>query len=95
MSKPSKVRLRLQPMGAEFEVARGAALQDILFAHGVQFPCGGRARCKGCRVRVIEGDLPLSPEQEKLLSPEDCAAGWRLACCGRAEGNLTLELAQW
>lgn len=95
MSATPKVRIRLQPMGAEFEVARGAALQDILFAHGVEFPCGGRARCKGCRVRVIEGDLPLSPEQEKLLSPEDCAAGWRLACCGRAEGNLTLELAQW
>ncbi|MCC7519192.1 MAG: DUF4445 domain-containing protein [Verrucomicrobiae bacterium] len=95
MSRPSKVRIRLQPMGKELEVAKGSSLQDLLFAHGVEFPCGGRARCKGCRVRVIEGDLPLTPEQERLLTKEECDAGWRLSCQGRAEGDLTLELAQW
>jgi uncharacterized 2Fe-2S/4Fe-4S cluster protein (DUF4445 family) len=82
-------------MGEEFEVPKGSPLQDILFAHGVEFPCGGRARCKGCRVRVLEGELPLTPEQEQLLPAADREAGWRLSCCGRAEGNLTLELAQW
>ena len=82
-------------MGEEFEISKGSPLQDILFAHGVEFPCGGRARCKGCRVRVIEGELPITPEQEQLLSRADLESGWRLSCCGRAEGNLTLELAQW
>lgn len=95
MSKHPKVRIRLQPMGEEFAVEKGAPLQDLLFAHGVEFPCGGRARCKGCRVRVLEGNLPITPEQEKLLPKADLDAGWRLSCCGRAEGDLTLELAQW
>ncbi len=90
-----KVRIRLEPLGESFQVAHGTPLQDMLFAHGVEFPCGGRARCKGCRVRVIEGTLPVTPEQEHLLPQADLDAGWRLACCGKAEGDLTLDLAQW
>jgi len=89
------VRLTLKPLGASFDVPRGSPLQDVLFPYGVEFPCGGRARCKGCRVRVIAGDLPVTPEQERILSPGELAAGWRLACHCRAEGDLTLELAQW
>jgi uncharacterized 2Fe-2S/4Fe-4S cluster protein (DUF4445 family) len=92
---PDRIQIELQPLGARFELERGTPLQDVLFAHGVEFPCGGRARCKGCRVKVLEGRLPITPEQEQLLTREELAAGWRLACCGKAEGNLTLELGQW
>ena len=49
------VRISLRPLGAAFDVARGSPLQEVLFPYGVEFPCGGRARCKGCRVRVLEG----------------------------------------
>jgi len=89
------VQIELQPLGEKFALERGTTLQDVLFAHGVEFPCGGRARCKGCRVRVVRGALPVTPEQEQLLTPEELAAGWRLACCCKAEENLTLELGQW
>lgn len=90
-----RVRIELQPLGESFELERGTPLQDVLFAHGVEFPCGGRARCKGCRVRVVKGSLPITPEQEELLTREELAAGWRLSCTGRAESDLTLELGQW
>jgi uncharacterized 2Fe-2S/4Fe-4S cluster protein (DUF4445 family) len=89
------VHIRLRPMGVQFDVPGGTLLQDVLFSYGVEFPCGGRARCKGCRVRVIEGSLPVTAEQEQMLSPEEIAAGWRLSCQCRAEEDLTLELAQW
>jgi len=89
------VRIRLRPMGADIEARRGTPLQDILFAYGVEFPCGGHGRCKGCRVRVLEGSLPVTPAQERMLSPEEREAGWRLSCQCRADGDLTLELAQW
>jgi uncharacterized 2Fe-2S/4Fe-4S cluster protein (DUF4445 family) len=89
------VHIELEPLGEKFTLERGTPLQDVLFAHGVEFPCGGRARCKGCRVRVVRGSLPITPEQEQLLTPEELGAGWRLACCGKAEDNLTLELGQW
>jgi len=91
----ASVRITLRPLGAAFEVPRGSPLQEVLFPYGVEFPCGGRARCKGCRVRVLEGTLPVTAEQERILSPGELDAGWRLACHCRAEEDLTLELAQW
>ncbi len=89
------VRIRLRPMGAAIEVPRGTPLQDVLFPFGVEFPCGGKGKCKGCRVRVIEGTLPLNAEQERMLTPEERAGGWRLSCQCSAEHDLALELAQW
>lgn len=89
------ILIKLRPLGDEFEVERATPLQDVLFAHGVEFPCGGRAHCKGCRVRVLEGSLPVTPDQERVLTREELEAGWRLSCLSKAEGDLTLELAQW
>ncbi len=89
------VRITLRPLGAVFDVAQGSPLQEVLFPYGVEFPCGGRARCKGCRVKILEGSLPVTPEQELRLSRAELNAGWRLACQCRAEADLTLELAQW
>src|ERR1044072_7229711 len=89
------VEIRLLPLGALLQVPRGAALQDLLFAQGVEFPCGGRGRCKGCRVKVLEGTLRVTSEDERLLTPNEIDAGWRLACRAKAESNLSLELAQW
>src|SRR5512135_2017155 len=89
------VHIELLPLGKVLRVKRGTPLQDVLFAHGVEFPCGGRQRCKGCRVRVVKGEFPITPEQELLLTREELNAGWRLSCTGRAGTDLTLELGQW
>lgn len=89
------VQILLQPLGQRLEVRADSPLQDALFAQGVEFPCGGRGRCKGCRVRVIEGRLPVTPEDERLLSPAEREAGWRLSCRARPTTDLTLDLAQW
>jgi uncharacterized 2Fe-2S/4Fe-4S cluster protein (DUF4445 family) len=89
------VTITLLPLGMCLHVPRGTPLRDVLFTYGVEFPCGGQAQCEGCKVRVLKGTLPVTPEQEAMLSPEDLAAGWRLACRCRANHDLTLELAQW
>src|SRR5512136_2526952 len=89
------VQIELLPLGQVLRVKRGTALEDVLFAHGVEFPCGGRGRCKGCRVRVLAGSLPPTPEDLALLTESEIAAGWRLACRGVAQGDLTIDLAQW
>ena len=75
-------------------MARGAALQDVLFPYGVEFPCGGRGRCRRCRVRVTAGHVSASG-QDHILTAEEIAAGYRLACRARAEADATLEIAQW
>jgi len=91
----TSVRIELLPLGKMFTVERGTPLQDVLFAQGVEFPCGGRGRCKGCRIKVLGGSLPVTSEDELKLTRAEIAEGWRLACRGLANGNLKIELAQW
>jgi uncharacterized 2Fe-2S/4Fe-4S cluster protein (DUF4445 family) len=89
------VRITLLPLGHAISVERGTPLQDVLFPFGVEFPCGGNAVCEGCKVRVLKGNLPLTPEQENILSRKEAQEGWRLACRCMADEDITLELAQW
>ena len=87
--------ITLAPLGIRLEVERGASLETLLAPHGVEFPCGGAGICRGCRVRVIEGELAVTAEMREVFTPAELAAGWRLACTARVEGPLTLEIAQW
>jgi uncharacterized 2Fe-2S/4Fe-4S cluster protein (DUF4445 family) len=89
------VRIELLPLGEVLEVQRGTSLQDVLFAHGVEFPCGGRGRCKGCKIKLLHGSLPITAEERCRLAAEEIAAGWRLSCGKQAAGDLRIELAQW
>ena len=89
------VHLELLPLGKVLRVKRGTALQDVLFTHGVEFPCGGRGRCKGCKIKVLAGALPITEEDRQKLTGAEVAEGWRLACRGQAESDLKIELAQW
>jgi uncharacterized 2Fe-2S/4Fe-4S cluster protein (DUF4445 family) len=92
---PHKIEVELMPLGRKLTLDRGSTLQSALFSEGVEFPCGGKGRCKGCRVKVLEGFIAASEDDARLLSRADIEGGWRLACRARAEGNLKLELAQW
>lgn len=88
-------RIELKPLGTIVETPQGTPLREVLFAHGVEFPCGGKGKCRGCKVKVLQGDLPATPEQAQWLTTDEIASGWRLACRCNATANLTLELAQW
>ena len=89
------VHLELLPLGKVLRVRRGTPLPDVLFAHGVEFPCGGRGLCKGCKIKVLAGNLPITAEDQQKLSGVELAEGWRLACRGEAKSDLKIELAQW
>lgn len=70
-------------------------MRDLLFEQGVEFPCGGQGRCRGCRVRVLKGQAEVNRAQEERLSRDEILSGWRLACQCAVEGDLELELRQW
>lgn len=95
MSRAGTVRVRLEPLGETFEVDRGAPLRDILFAYGVEFPCGGHGRCRKCRVKVLDGALLPTEDERRILAPREIEQGWRLACRGEAAADITLEIDQW
>lgn len=92
---PGLIRIRLEPVGAQAACGAGAPLADALVAHGVEFPCGGRGRCRGCRVRVLEGALPETPADVEKLSADERRSGWRLACQAHPVQDIALELRQW
>lgn len=89
------VDLRLVPLNRHIKSIKGETLQDALFSQGVEFPCGGRGLCKGCRVRVLEGELSPTVEDSSKFTPAELEAGWRLGCRARPNANLTIEIAQW
>ncbi|MCP5070381.1 MAG: DUF4445 domain-containing protein [bacterium] len=90
-----RVRVELRPLGRSIEVERGTDLRDVLYTHGVEFPCGGRGRCKRCRVQLLEGTLPISEEERAILSDREREEGWRIACRCRVDGPIALQVEQF
>jgi uncharacterized 2Fe-2S/4Fe-4S cluster protein (DUF4445 family) len=88
-------RIVLQPTQVDLTAPAGTPLQDLLFEQGVEFPCGGRGRCRGCRVRVHEGVAEINEVQRERLSEVELENGWRLACQCSLAGNMVVELRQW
>jgi uncharacterized 2Fe-2S/4Fe-4S cluster protein (DUF4445 family) len=70
-------------------------LRDILFEQGVEFPCGGESLCGGCRIRVLEGDIPVTPDMRAALTEQELADGWRLGCRAQRHGLVRLAVGQW
>jgi uncharacterized 2Fe-2S/4Fe-4S cluster protein (DUF4445 family) len=93
MNEP--VRIELRPLGRSFEVERGTPLRDVLYAYGVEFPCGGHGRCRRCRVQLVEGSLPIGEAESAILSEREQEEGWRLACRCKVETPVTLQVEQF
>jgi uncharacterized 2Fe-2S/4Fe-4S cluster protein (DUF4445 family) len=89
-----RVRLRFEPEGAEVRVPSGTPVFDAASWNGIAIDstCGGHGTCKKCRVRVLEGELPVSAVDPRAFSPEELAGGWRLACRAPARGELVIEV---
>lgn len=90
-----EIKVRLDPLGKTVMIKRGAALQDALFSMGVEFPCGGKGTCRGCRVKLVQGALTPSDVEAKAFGEAALAEGWRLACQARVDGDVTLHVSQW
>lgn len=73
----------------------GETLADQLFEAGVEFPCGGETACGGCKIRVLSGDVPVTPMMREALTAEELTAGWRLACCADSAAAVMVEVEQW
>jgi uncharacterized 2Fe-2S/4Fe-4S cluster protein (DUF4445 family) len=82
------VKLELHPRARQ-------TLADQLFEAGVEFPCGGESACGGCKVRVLEGEVPVTPSMRDALSELEIRQGWRLACCASAAARVVVEVEQW
>jgi uncharacterized 2Fe-2S/4Fe-4S cluster protein (DUF4445 family) len=75
----------------------GDTLARALFRAGsfVGVPlCAGLGRCGRCRARFVADAPPPLPAELRRLSPDELAAGWRLACLHPVRGGEGLELPE-
>jgi uncharacterized 2Fe-2S/4Fe-4S cluster protein (DUF4445 family) len=88
------VGLTILPEGLTVDVAPGVSVLEACREHDIDLPgiCGGRGRCRECRVTVIDRVVAPSALDQSLLEPDDIARGWRLSCQLKVDGNLTVEL---
>ena len=89
------VAINLQPIGKTVTVNRGTPLIDVLHEFGVEFPCGGKGICGSCKIKLLKGELPVDPIQQKKMDKLKLGGEWRLACFCSAETDLTLEITQF
>jgi len=88
------VGLTILPEGLTVDVAPGVSVLEACREHDIDLPgiCGGRGRCRECRVTVIDRVVAPSALDQSLLEPDDIARGWRLSCQLKVDGDLTVEL---
>ncbi|HVL36076.1 MAG TPA: 2Fe-2S iron-sulfur cluster-binding protein [Burkholderiales bacterium] len=78
--------------GEAFGAQAGETLLAAAARAGVGLPCDCRAGgCGTCRVQLLEGRVTYE-EPPLALSPEEMAAGFALACQGRAASDVLLRV---
>jgi uncharacterized 2Fe-2S/4Fe-4S cluster protein (DUF4445 family) len=86
--------IRFMPDGRTFTAERPTPLVVAAAAVGIllEQPCGGEGTCGDCRVRVMEGEAAESSADRDVLSVEERAQGWRLACHLTCTADLAVEV---
>jgi uncharacterized 2Fe-2S/4Fe-4S cluster protein (DUF4445 family) len=89
-----RVHLRFEPDGAEVRVPSGTPIFDAASWNGVAIDstCGGHGTCKKCKIKVLEGEVPVSPVDPRAFSPDELRDGWRLACRAPARSDLVVQV---
>lgn len=72
----------------------GQTLLTALTSHGIPIPspCGGKATCKQCKVKIVEGaSIPLQTDID-TFSKKMLQEGWRLSCQSKVKCDLHVEV---
>ncbi|MCC5912162.1 MAG: 2Fe-2S iron-sulfur cluster binding domain-containing protein [Clostridiaceae bacterium] len=89
------VKIHFKKSNKVIEVFPGNTLLHIAKENDIFMPspCGGNARCGGCRVKIFEGnDLEdISAEEYLKLSDEKIQEGYRLACSYIVKEDIVVD----
>ncbi|MEV5409517.1 ASKHA domain-containing protein [Thermopolyspora sp. NPDC052614] len=91
---PARVRLSFEPSGKRVSVPPGVSVFEAASWNGIAIDstCGGHGTCRKCRVRIVDGEVPVSRLDPRAFDPDRLRQGWRLACLAQATGDLTVEV---
>lgn len=90
---PIKIIGRGEPVQLEYNGE--ISLMEAMLAQGIYFSasCGGRGTCGKCKLQVVEGNIPVTPFDQKKLSEQELLQGYRLSCKAYPKEGCTLRLA--
>ena len=61
----------------------------------IEAACGGRGKCGKCKVKLLKGECsPLHEDERLLLTEQEIAMGYRLACRAIPLGNAEREIPE-
>ena len=91
---PGRIDLIFFPNERRVRVPPGVTLFDAASWNGIAIDstCGGHGTCKKCKIRVIDGAVPVTPLDIRAFTPEELRGGWRLACRVLAETDTRVEV---
>ena len=89
-----RVQLSFSPSGRDVRVPPGVSVFDAASWNGIAIDstCGGHGTCKKCKVRVLDGSVPVHRLDQRSFTPAQLAEGWRLACLAQATADLEVEV---
>ncbi len=97
MAALKKYNISFAPTNKSATVLAGTNIMDAARSAGVNLAasCGGKGLCGQCRVIITKGDVssPLEIE-DKFLSPDDKAKGYRLACRTFPESDIKVHVPE-
>ena len=78
------------------ECPAGIQISAFLRKKGIPVPtpCGGHGNCGKCKVRVIEGNLPVMSMDRVHLTEEERKCGVRLACQAMPKEPVKIKLVE-
>ncbi len=88
-------QIEFEPLGRRGECPEGGSLLECArrLGAGLASICGGQGKCNACKIQVLRGLVsnPTTTEQ-KIFTPAEIQAGWRLACLTFPLSDCTLHV---
>jgi NAD(P)H-flavin reductase/ferredoxin len=91
---PSDFALHVQPSGAEMRASSGETVLQAALKQGLPFPHNCRVGgCGECKCRLVSGKVKELTDKSYLLSAEELAQHYILACQSRPLSDVVVEVA--
>lgn len=75
-------------------VRNGESLMSALIRENfyISTPCGGKGNCGKCKIKVTDGNAPISTQDRKFFTQKELDDGMRLSCTLYPDNSLTVKL---
>ena len=94
-NRPCEIRINDND-DISFKAPGGTTLLNALLSQdiAVPSPCGGKATCKQCKVRVLEGGGPVLDVDKATFTQKQIDAGWKLSCQCKVKNDVKIHVEE-